>query len=109
MNIASGSTRSLQSAADVSDTDESIPNDRYNSPTPSEAGLAQVSSCSSSDSSEQTATGRQDGTILSDKLRQDVLVLRHKTHHSGTQSMPSTNWRRSNGWRRVSSQYIVRF
>lgn len=106
VNIASGSTRSLQSAADASDTDESIPNDRYNSPTPSEAGLAQVSSCSSSDSSEQTA-GRLDSRMLSNNLRQDVLVLRHKTHHSGTQSMPSTNWRRSNGWRRVSSQYIV--
>lgn len=107
VNIASGSTRSLQSGADASDTDESLPNDRY-SPTPSEAGLAQVSSCSSSDSSEQT-TGRLDGRILSDNLRQDVLVLRHKTHSSGTQSMPSTNWRRSNGWRRVSSQYIVSF
>lgn len=112
VNIASGSTRSLQSAADASDTDESIPNDRYNnSPTPSEAGLVQLSSCSSSDSSEQT-TSRPDGIMLSDNLRQDVLVLRHKTHHSGkdgTQSMPSTNWRRSNGWRRVSSQYIVSY
>lgn len=111
VNIASGSTRSLQSAADGSDTDESIPNDRYNSPTPSEAGLAQVSSCSSSDSSEQQTAGRTDGRTICDNLRQDVLVLRHKTtHHSvkdGTQSMPSTNWRRSNGWRRVSSQYIV--
>ncbi|KAJ6642406.1 Nck-associated protein 5-like [Pseudolycoriella hygida] len=106
VNITSGSTRSLHSGADPSDTDESIPNDRYNnSPTPSEAGLAQVSSCSSSDSSEQTA-GRLENRMLSDNLRQDVLVLRHKPHQSGTQSMPSTNWRRSNGWRRVSSQYI---
>lgn len=184
VNIASDSTRSLHSPYygvvsglsgagrsmcprdNDSDTDESSSRTERmgsSSPTPSEAGLALVSSCSSSDTSDEP---RMDESIIivdikppprTDSLLQDVLVMRHSNSKgvglnrctsnnscsSGimrnrvstttenvttsptqngasnnddntfgtTQSMPSTNWRRSTGWRRVSShqQIIVSF
>lgn len=138
VNINSESTRSLHSppVEDTSD-DESTRTDRLDlccSPTPSEAGLAQVSSCSSSsDTSSEPVDVKP--PVRTDSLLQDVLVLRHKQTNisnnssfnnsnnsrssssssgccrsgsgDGTQSMPTANWRKSTGWRRVSSQYIV--
>lgn len=147
-----------------SDTDESSSRTERmgaSSPTPSEAGLALVSSCSSSDTSD--APQMDDSIVIADikppprtdSLLQDVLFMRHSnskgvglnhctsnnssSNSSGilrnrvpntvenvtasttqnvasnhddntfgtTQSMPSTNWRRSTGWRRVSSHQQI--
>lgn len=178
MNIASDSTRSLHSPYygvvsglsgagrsmchrdNDSDTDESSSRTERmgaSSPTPSEAGLALVSSCSSSDTSDGP---QMDESIVivdikppprTDSLLQDVLVMRHSnstgvvglnrstsisSSSSGimrnrvptktkngtasatpssadsstfgtTQSMPSTHWRRSNGWRCYSSHQQI--
>lgn len=140
-----------------SDTDESSSRTERmggSSPTPSEAGLALVSSCSSSDTSDEPQMNESIVIVdikpppRTDSLLQDVLVMRHSNSKgvglnrctsnsssssnmrnrvptptesvaasqtqmgrrsntddntfSTTQSMPSTDWRRSAGWRLVS-------
>lgn len=128
VSIKSDSTRSLQSQFDVDgddehedeeDEDEATDEsssfggriDRLCSPTPSEAGRAQVLSCTSSDDSDElvitqhTASGN-----LNHDLVKEVLSACHKNNvvRDGAQSMqPAKAWRRSNGWRRVSSQCSV--
>ncbi|XP_058826556.1 uncharacterized protein LOC131686689 isoform X2 [Topomyia yanbarensis] len=122
VNIKSESNRSLQSPAPVdtaaSSSDE---NERLTSPTPSEAGQAQVHSCSSSESSD-VITEKYDPPLTSlppsphklpaatTDLLQDVLITCHnqqqqqqiikKNVKDGAQTTSPT-WRRSNGWRRI--------
>ena len=84
-----------------SDTDDgSIRNNCRESPTPSEAGLALVTSCSSTDSnsSEIKVDGGQ------------VLVARNFNESPKRQSSNlSAVWRQSNGWRRVIQQVCLPF
>lgn len=125
VNIKSESQRSLQSPADdttgttstmTSDDDEpesdheppqtdSDDSDdgstciQYtHSPTPSEAGLALVSSCSSSDSS--VSEIKTDGG----EVLVPITVLKHTTSpikSLANQSSLNAVWRQSTGWRRV--------
>ncbi|XP_065081974.1 uncharacterized protein LOC135704438 isoform X2 [Ochlerotatus camptorhynchus] len=127
VSIKSESNRSLQSPTPVDTTaSSSDENERLTSPTPSEAGQAQVHSCSSSESSD-VITERHEPPLPSPPpspqrhpanihpaattdLLQDVLITCHNKHNvqqnnskilrDGTQTSSPT-WRRSNGWRRV--------
>lgn len=114
VNIKSESTRSLHShEADMSDSSSECDDgntERLCSPTPSEAGLAQVSSCSSSDDSGELGICDQND---SSSLLNEVLNVCHKNNTNieelkkcGLISTPNV-WRRSTGWRRVSSQSLV--
>ncbi|XP_021699794.1 uncharacterized protein LOC5567692 isoform X1 [Aedes aegypti] len=128
VSIKSESNRSLQSPTPVdTTTSSSDENERLTSPTPSEAGRAQVHSCSSSESSD-VITEKHEPSLPSPPaslqrhpvaaihpaatadLLQDVLITCHnqqkmqqnnrKLQKDGSQSASPT-WRRSNGWRRV--------
>lgn len=81
--------------------------ERLCSPTASEAGLAQVSSCSSSDDSGELGICDQD----SSSLLNEVLYVCHKNNANIEELKKHTPniWRRSTGWRRVSSQSFVSF
>lgn len=114
VNIKSESTRSLHShEADMSDSSSECDDgntERLCSPTPSEAGLAQVSSCSSSDDSGELGICDQND---SSSLLNEVLNVCHNKNANieelkkfGLISTPNI-WRRSTGWRRVSSQSFV--
>ena len=81
-----------------------------NSPTPSEAGLAQVSSCSSSSDSN---VGESRETVIKPhppKRTESLiphrlpLLQQRKVHNNGRDEK---NWRKSSGWKRVSTQYLV--
>ncbi|XP_029728889.1 uncharacterized protein LOC109416692 isoform X3 [Aedes albopictus] len=128
VSIKSESNRSLKSPTPVdTTTSSSDENERLTSPTPSEAGRAQVHSCSSSESSDvitekhepslpspPASPQRHPVTVIhpaaTTDLLQDVLITCHnqqkmqqnnrKFQKDGTQSASPT-WRRSNGWRRV--------
>lgn len=134
VSIKSESNRSLQSPTPVDTTaSSSDENERLTSPTPSEAGQAQVHSCSSSESSD-VITERHEPPLPSPPpspqrhpanihpaattdLLQDVLITCHNQHkvqqnnnkilRDGTQTSSPT-WRRSNGWRRVPRNNHVR-
>ncbi|XP_058458542.1 uncharacterized protein LOC131435069 isoform X2 [Malaya genurostris] len=126
VNIKSESNRSLQSPVPADTTaSSSDENERLTSPTPSEAGQAQVHSCSSSESSD-VITEKYDPTLPSlpllphslsaatTDLLQDVLITCHNQQQQQQQQQQinrrnikdraqttSPTWRRSNGWRRV--------
>jgi hypothetical protein len=127
VNIKSDSTRSLQSAADADQSDSSSEcgrTDQMVSPSPSEAGRAQVLSCTSSDSSEidnglvaehhlqhLRSCNYQGPGRRSTDLVQDVLAassrrrqqLNGECNGSGGRAIPVKAWRKSNGWRRMNS------
>lgn len=127
VSIKSESNRSLQSPTPVDTTaSSSDENERLTSPTPSEAGQAQVHSCSSSESSDVITEIHEPSFPLppsspqkhpanihpaaTTDLLQDVLITchnKHKVQQHNTKILRDDNpaasptWRRSNGWRRV--------
>lgn len=119
VNIKSESNRSLHSPAppDGTTASSSDENERTTSPTPSEAGQAQVHSCSSSESSDvitekldpSFSTSPHKLPAATTDLLQDVLIIRHnqqqqqqrKNNSKDRVDKPSATWRRSSGWRRV--------
>ncbi|XP_053685351.1 uncharacterized protein LOC128734958 [Sabethes cyaneus] len=120
VNIKSESNRSLHSPTlpDLTTASSSDENERTASPTPSEAGQAQVHSCSSSESSD-VITEKFDPSFASSPnnlpanttdLIQDVLITHRNEQHQhqlrknnskDISEKPSPTWRRSTGWRRV--------
>ncbi|XP_055537981.1 uncharacterized protein LOC129725788 [Wyeomyia smithii] len=118
VNIKSESTRSLHSPAlpDLTTASSSDENERTASPSPSEAGQAQVHSCSSSESSDvitekydpSFSTSSHKIPIATTDLLQDALITRSNQHQQQSKNnfkdgaqKPSSTWRRSTGWRRV--------
>lgn len=123
VDINSGSIRTLKSPTtvltepvasghcetDSEDDDESIRMRCGSSPTPSEAGLALVTSCSSTTESNSSEIKIDAGQVLSplqnisieDELSADSC---EQTVCTRTSINPSTSsvWRQSTGWRRIS-------
>lgn len=109
VNITSESTRSLHSHMEAETDDEDENCSEYPrvcrngevSPTPSEAGRAQVTSCSSSDSGDQsrtdiTVSNPNTSTEITCTLRSDLAIT------NSNENSPS--WRKSNGWKRVEKE-----
>lgn len=103
----SGSSKSLQSHKAIDSEDESYDDfvdtierkrrhrDSIVSPTPSEAGLAQLTTCSSSSDSESRST-------LELSVEKNEVIPKDVKEVKITRSqIPCSSWRRSNGWRRV--------
>lgn len=111
----SGSSKSLQSHKAIDSDDESFGDfvstierqqkhrDSILSPTPSEAGLAQLTTCSSSSDSESRSTIElvpdKPEIILNNQIIKEVKTTRSQ--------IPCSSWRRSNGWRRVPKPSIT--
>ncbi|KAL5287883.1 NCKAP5 family protein [Megaselia abdita] len=107
--LVSGSSKSLQSHQAIDSDDESyndfistIERQRrkrecISSPTPSEAGLAQLTTCSSSSDSESRSTIEL-GTEIE---KNDIILKEVKKLKSTRSQIPCSSWRRCNGWRRV--------
>lgn len=103
----SGSSKSLQSHKAIDSDDDSYGDfvgtierqlrkrNSILSPTPSEAGLAQLTTCSSSSDSESRSTIE----MVADKP--EVILTNIKEVKQSRSQIPCSSWRRSNGWRRV--------
>lgn len=124
VDINSGSIRTLKSPTtalpdplpaehfelDSEDDDESIRMRCGSSPTPSEAGLALVTSCSSTTESNSSEVKIDAGQVLSPlqniSIEDELLSTDscEQTVCSRSSLNPSTSsvWRQSTGWRRVS-------
>lgn len=93
-----------------SDDDESIRLRCGSSPTPSEAGLALVTSCSSTSESISSEIKVDAGQVLSPirtkSIKNSLLNQTNSLVSAKTKQLTSSIWRQSTGWRRVSQNVI---